>query len=182
MTWTAGLQVFLNCKQAWKYNSGMFWGIVHICYCIYVHNNSQHTMQVANDTRDLGDWLRTLSFHLEHFGALQIQNPKPDQLLLSIKQVFLNPLVGKNAKCEPRNHRGRGDRSIWKEKLLLRWPCLGVSHMTLARTPSISATAPCQWWKWRMNIGSQGMILSTSNTSRWQPPKSLIWLCYPPWN
>lgn len=133
----------------------------------YAHNNSQHTMQVANDTRDLGDWLRTLSFHLEHFGALQLQNPKPDQLLLSIKQVFLNPLVGKNAKCEPRNHRGRGDRSIWKEKLLLPWPCLGVSHMTLARTPSISATAPCQWWKWRMNIGSQGMILSTSNTSRW---------------
>ena len=30
-------------------------------YVIYVHNNSQHTIQVANDTRHLGDWLRTLS-------------------------------------------------------------------------------------------------------------------------
>lgn len=70
-------------------------------------HNTQCKLQTTPG-RHLGDWLRTLSFHLEHFGALQLQNSRPDQLLLSIQQIFLNPLVGKNAKCEPRNHRARG--------------------------------------------------------------------------
>ena len=111
---------------------------------------------------------------------------QPSQLKLSLGQVLFDPLVSKNANCEPHNSnplsKGLFDlrRLIWRmhlkarnyrldatnvmtlclrlcvcvydmhdgymmdicRQLLVDHGSLGVSHMTLAETPSIKAAGP----------------------------------------